>query len=883
MPLNFPRLRPLALGLVAMAVAACSSPTVNECKELPVAECATASGHTVFYADRDTDGFGDASDAKCLCRPAAPYTSTAPGDTKDSDPNIKPNAEDKCDGVDNDGDGETDEGYFVVDNGQVKAVGAACGVGACAGGTVVCSNDGKSARCDTASKATAESCNNIDDDCDGTVDEELTNVDASTCARAGLCASAGGQVKARCSEGAWLCDYSAVSGYVAGAEQSCDGIDENCDGVADDGFADTDQDGIADCIDNCNGVANPDQLDTDGDGVGNACDICQSQANSDQADTDIYSVHYTHARDVGLTESDCIEPGVVCLSRATTGGPVYNTFDNTTDLSGSDLRNLNSQTIEWACGTCEAPTSAFVGTLSGLRTICQNFGPMPNIVGQDTCLHIKGSGARWTIHWLGWSRDNNEPGAFEYIRSQPSPDNVPNACDNCPGVPNADQVDSDQDGVGDACDNCPNDPNADQADFNGDGVGDVCGDADGDTVLDAVDNCRSVENEDQADGDQDGVGDVCDNCATTANTDQLDSEKGPIVTFVKSDFGVEQDCLAPGVCLTRGNIWAIYNAAPAAEWQQFAYACGACEDESSTWYVVDDANQDTANNRWHKVRDSCLGGSDGARAGFRGGRVCLRTGTLAEHYRYTNIEMQDWTTNGAGGGFAYKRWGKSDGVGDVCDNCPSVPNVNQADFNGDGVGDACGDADGDTVIDALDNCPSTPNADQLDSERGPTVTFTKSDNGTEQDCLAPGVCLTRDTSHAIYNAAPSAEWQQFAYACGACEDEPSTWYVVNNANQGTADDRWRNVRDNCLGGSDGASIGFRGGRLCLRTGTLEEDHRYMNIEMRGWTTNGNGGGFAYNRWNKTDGIGDACDVCPNVVDPNQVDTDGDGIGDLCTP
>ena len=30
-----------------------------------------------------------------------------------------------------------------------------------------------------------------------------------------------------------------------------------------------------------------------------------------------------------------------------------------------------------------------------------------------------------------------------------------------------------------------------------------------------------------------------------------------------------------------------------------------------------------------------------------------------------------------------------DGVGDVCDNCPLVPNASQADSDHDGTGDAC--------------------------------------------------------------------------------------------------------------------------------------------------------------------------------------------------
>jgi hypothetical protein len=62
----------------------------------------------------------------------------------------------------------------------------------------------------------------------------------------------------------------------------------------------------------------------------------------------------------------------------------------------------------------------------------------------------------------------------DFARADPDRDGVDTAQDNCPDLPNPDQVDQDQDNIGDACDNCAKVVNRGQVDTDGDGWGDAC-------------------------------------------------------------------------------------------------------------------------------------------------------------------------------------------------------------------------------------------------------------------------------------------------------------------------------------------------------------------------------------------------------------------------
>ena len=259
----------------------------------------------IYYTDVDGDGYGVGA-GLVLCGPDASHTAKLLGDCDDGNFAINPAAIESCNGVDDNCNGSTDDGlttatyYKDVDGDGYGAGGGSVQCGPMGGFTVTTGGDCNDSSGSVNPGAT-ESCNGIDDNCAGGIDDGLpTNTyfhdgdgDGYGLAPGNVqCGPMGGFTVTLGGD----CNDSA-SGVNPSAVEVCNGVDDNCAGGIDEGLAtstyyqDLDGDGFgttanstiacskpanyvllnADCNDNNNNV-NPGKTEVCGDGLDNNCD-----------------------------------------------------------------------------------------------------------------------------------------------------------------------------------------------------------------------------------------------------------------------------------------------------------------------------------------------------------------------------------------------------------------------------------------------------------------------------------------------------------------------------------------------------------------------------------------------------------------------------------
>jgi hypothetical protein len=147
----------------------------------------------------------------------------------------------RCNGRDDNCNGLIDEDFTEL--GRTCAV----GTGECRrNGAFVCSADGLGVACNVSGgSASPELCNGLDDNCDGAIDEDFPNVGRICMVGQGECFAVG---VVQCSPDGMGEVCNAVAGTPT--TELCNGLDDNCNGVIDDLWPDKGKvcfDGIGEC------------------------------------------------------------------------------------------------------------------------------------------------------------------------------------------------------------------------------------------------------------------------------------------------------------------------------------------------------------------------------------------------------------------------------------------------------------------------------------------------------------------------------------------------------------------------------------------------------------------------------------------------------------
>ncbi len=403
-----------------------------------------------------------------------------PIDCNDTNNQIYPGVAETCDGIDNDCDGTTDNNLTQPSQ-------------SCTVGTGACQNTGTQTKtCNGASgwsnfgacsatpgTPTAETCDGIDNDCDGTTDNNLTQPSQSCTVGTGACQNTGTQTKT-CNGASGWSNFGACSATPGTpTAETCDGIDNDCDGTTDNNLTQPSQSctvGTGACQNTgtqtktCNGASGWSNFgacsatpgtptaETCDDNIDNDCDGFTDSADSDcsvityycdnDGDNHINSNPSGTCSGVGCYPASCDEtPGDDCNDSNADINPsateICNGIDDNCNNQIDENITPQSCTASNDCigtQTCTSGTwSACATTLNNCDTECD--GTIDSLCQADACIPcncINGqtqncslqngvcAGAQQTCNYGIWSDCNY---GVSYEVSETLCDSLDNDCD----------------------------------------------------------------------------------------------------------------------------------------------------------------------------------------------------------------------------------------------------------------------------------------------------------------------------------------------------------------------------------------------------------------------------------------------------------------------